>query len=140
MLSQAAAACIAMAASTQHLPPAIIVSILTVEGGTEGSRVADPDGSADLGPGQINTSWIPEVAHASGHSLDETAQMLQWDGCFNIRAAAAILRHEIATSGGDFWTGVGHYHSHDPAESLSYIRKIVAAARRLFGPSVFAKG
>ncbi|HLY57904.1 MAG TPA: lytic transglycosylase domain-containing protein [Stellaceae bacterium] len=138
MLAQAIVACIVTAASAQHLPPAIVASILAVEGGQEGSRVPDADGSADLGPGQINTIWIGEVAKASGQTAARAELKLQWDGCFNIRVSAAILRHEINAAGGDFWTGVGHYHSHDPAESLAYQKKVVAAAARLFGPKIFA--
>lgn len=139
MLPQAAAACIVMAASVQHLPPAIIVSILAVEGGTEGSRTLDADGSSDLGPAQVNTLWIAEVAKASRQSPAAAALKLQWDGCFNIRVAAAILRHEINDAQGDFWTGVGHYHSHLPRESVAYQQQVQAAALRLFGPQIFAR-
>jgi hypothetical protein len=140
MLLEAAAACIALAASSEKLPPAILVSILAVEGGRAGTRSHDDNGTDDLGPAQINTVWLDEVARAAGLSRAEAEHRLQWDGCFNVRVAAAILRHEVAAAGGDFWTGVGHYHSHDPAESLNYQRKIVAALRRLFGSQVFARG
>jgi hypothetical protein len=139
MLAEAAAACIAMAASTERLPQPIIVSILAVEGGRTGTRSHDGDGSDDLGPAQVNTIWLDEVAKASGRTRAEAEHLLQWDGCFNVRVSAAILRHEIDAAGGDFWAGVGHYHSHDPAESLGYVRKVVAALRRMFGPQVFAK-
>jgi hypothetical protein len=138
MLAQTAASCILFAASANHLPPAIVMSILTVEGGREGTRAHDTNGTDDLGPGQINTIWIAEVAKAAQTTPAQAESMLQWDGCFNIRTSAAILRHEIDAAAGDFWTGVGHYHSHEPVESLSYIKKVVAAARRLFGPGVFA--
>jgi hypothetical protein len=32
---------------------------------------------------------------------------------------------------GDFWTGVGYYHSHDPGHKADYLRKVLAQARRL---------
>ena len=140
MLAQTVAACIVTAATAYHLPPAIIASVLAVEGGIEGSRVHDANGTDDLGPAQINSIWIDAVAKAAQTSPEEAEHRLQWDGCFNIRVSAAILRHEIDAAGGAFWTGVGHYHSHEPDEARRYVDQVVAAARRLFGPRVFAQG
>jgi hypothetical protein len=138
MPADTTAHCVAAAAAVYRLPPAIIASILAVEGGQAGTRSRDADGSEDLGPAQINTVWLDEVAKAAGITRAEADRRLQWDGCFNIRVSGAILRHEIDAAGGDFWQGVGHYHSHVPAESFSYVKRVVAAARALFGSRIFA--
>ncbi len=138
MLAPAIAACIQFAAATQHLPPAILSIILDVEGGQVGTASPNNDGSHDLGPAQINTFWIDEVARASSNTKDQAAAMLQWNGCFNIRVEAAIIRYEINHAGGNFWTGVMHYHSHDPGEATRYLNRVVATALRLYGPKIFA--
>ena len=95
MPADTTAHCVAAAAAVYRLPPAIIASILAVEGGQAGTRSRDADGSEDLGPAQINTVWLDEVAKAAGITRAEADRRLQWDGCFNIRVSGAILRHEI---------------------------------------------
>lgn len=139
MLAAAASVCIYLAAQASRLPPAILMTVLTVEGGREGTKSHNTNGTDDFGPGQINTIWLPAVAAAARRTPEEAERLLQWDGCFNIRVTAAILRHEIDAAGGDFWAGVGNYHSHEPQEHLSYLRKVVATAKRLFGPGVIAE-
>lgn len=138
-LTAAAVSCLSLAAANSRLPPAIIVSILAVEGGKVGTASPNEDGSSDFGPGQINSIWVPEVARTVGIDPVEAQRRLQWDECFNIRVTAAILRREIDLAGGDFWTGVAHYHSHEPREGQSYMVKVIEAARLLFGSKVFAK-
>jgi hypothetical protein len=140
MLAPAVAACIQFAAATQHLPPSILAIILDVEGGQVGTASPNTDGSHDLGPAQINTFWIDEVAKAASRTKEQAAALLQWNGCFNIRVEAAILRYEINHAGGNFWAGVMHYHSHDPAEATRYLDRVVGTAIRLYGPGIFAHG
>jgi hypothetical protein len=135
MLPEAAAACIYFAAQTADLPPAILMTVLRVEAGREGSHSPNGNGTEDFGPGQINTIWLNDIAKAAGRPVEETKTLLQWDGCFNIRMTAAILRLQI-NQAHDFWTGVGWYHSRLKAESLAYIQKVVTTARRLFGPDI----
>jgi hypothetical protein len=137
MLAEIAAACIYAAAQRADLPPPLLMSVLRVEAGHEGTRSHNRNGTDDLGPGQINSAWLDLVARAADRPKEEIEQLLQWDGCFNIKVTAGILRHEIDQAP-DFWTGVGHYHSHRPAECLKYIGRVVETARRLFGPAVFA--
>jgi hypothetical protein len=61
------AACLMLAAQTYQVPPAVLVGIHQVEGGTAGQAVGPNDnGSYDLGPMQINTIWIPLLAEKWG--------------------------------------------------------------------------
>ena len=137
MLPEAAAACIFYAAQTADLPPPILMTVLTVEAGHEGTHSPNGNGSEDYGPGQINTIWIDEIARKIHQSPEATRALLQYDGCFNIRVTASLLRRQI-NAAGEFWTGVGWYHSRTKAESLKYIRKVIATAKRLFGPEIIA--
>ena len=137
MLAEIAAACIYTAAQKADLPPAILMSVLRVEAGHEGTRSHNRNSTDDLGPGQINSAWLDLVARAAARPKPEVEKLLQWDGCFNIKVTAGILRNEIDQAH-DFWTGVGHYHSHRPTESMKYIKKVVETARQLFGSRVIA--
>jgi hypothetical protein len=137
MLPEVAAACIYAAAQTANLPPPILMTVLTVEAGHEGTRSHNTNGSEDYGPGQINTVWIDQIARQIHQSPEATRALLQYDGCFNINATATLLRRQIDAAG-EFWTGVGWYHSRTKGESLKYIRKVITAAKRLFGPGIIA--
>jgi len=138
MLAPLFASCLHIAAIRSHLPPAIIMSVLDVEAGRVGSKSHNENGTDDFGPGQINSVWVPEIAKTIGQPTDIAQQLLQWDGCFNIRVTAAILRYQINAAGGNFWQGVAFYHSHAPVEGAIYVQKVVAAARSRFGARVFA--
>jgi len=137
MLPEAAAACIYLAAQAANLPPPILMTVLTVEAGHEGTHSPNSNGSEDYGPGQINTVWVDEIARTIHQSPETTRALLRYDGCFNIRVTANLLRRQI-NAAGEFWTGVGWYHSRSKAESLKYIRKVIATAKRLFGPEIIA--
>lgn len=132
------ATCIASAAAAYQLPEPILWSIQKVEGGAPGAVSRNSNGTEDLGPMQINTLWVRELAAAYRQPPDVIRQRLIADTCFNVKVGAWILASEIARSG-DFWTGVGHYHSRTPKHKARYTRKVVEVARTLFGPQVFSK-
>jgi hypothetical protein len=137
VLPGAAAACLYLAAQAADLPPPILMTVLVVEGGREGTHSPNANGSEDYGPGQINTVWVAEIARALRQSPEATRALLRDDGCFNIRATAQLLRRQIDAAG-EFWAGVGWYHSRTKAEGLRYLRRVVSTARRLFGPGIIA--
>ena len=62
--AQALAACLLMAANTYQVPPAVMIGIMQVEGGHVGQAVGpNSNGTYDLGPMQVNSRWMPELAH-----------------------------------------------------------------------------
>lgn len=126
-------ACMATAAAFYHLPPRVLPSIQAVEGGYIGAVHADSDGSQDLGIMQVNTRWLADLAQVARMSEGEVRERLIYDGCFNIAAAAAILRAYLNEARGDLMLAVGYYHSHTPALNLEYQSKVLASAARLFG-------
>jgi soluble lytic murein transglycosylase-like protein len=54
------------------------------------------------------------------------------DPCFNIAAAAAIMRAYLAEAHGNLILAVGWYHSHTPARGLAYRVQVLRAAEKLF--------
>jgi hypothetical protein len=126
-------ACMVAAASFYHLPPRVLPSIQAVEGGSVGSVSRNADGSDDLGVMQVNTLWIEPIARITGMSRDAVATRLVGDACFNIAAAAAIMRTYLIEAHGDLMAAVGDYHSHTPALNEAYQALVLGQAARLFG-------
>ena len=56
------AACLMLASQTYAVPPAVLVGIYKAEGGRVGQESPNQNGSYDLGPMQINTTWLPDLA------------------------------------------------------------------------------
>jgi hypothetical protein len=125
-------ACMAAAASFYHLPPRVLPSIQAVEGGRPGLVQPDANGTGDLGLMQINTIWIEPLARYAHISSQTVAHRLVDDPCFNIAAAAAIMRVYLSEAHGNLMTAIGYYHSHTPALSAAYQQKVLDAAGTLF--------
>lgn len=120
-------------AALAHLPPRVLPVIETLEGGAVGMVRPDGNGTADLGVMQINTIWIPALAARANLSPATTRDRLIDDPCFNIAAAALVLRVYLAETGGALLPAIGDYHSHTPVLNQIYIARAQAAAARLFG-------
>jgi hypothetical protein len=120
--------CVTDAARKHDLPLAALVGILAAEGGTVGIAVSNANGSWDLGPMQINTCNLDELA-AQGFSPEAILR----DGCVNAHAAAWILRREYLRVG-NIWAAVGAYHSRTPSLRDAYaarVRKHLARMARM---------
>jgi hypothetical protein len=125
-------ACMVAAASFYHLPPRVLPCIQAVEGGHPGTISANSDGSFDLGVMQINTLWVARFAAITGMTQDAVRARLIDDPCFNIAAAAAIMRLCLNETRGDLLRAVGLYHSHTQVLADGYQAKVLGAATRLF--------
>ncbi|HEX3984149.1 MAG TPA: lytic transglycosylase domain-containing protein [Acidisoma sp.] len=125
-------ACMALAANFYALPPRVLPSIQHVEGGGAGAVRADANGSADLGVMQVNTIWLHPLSAYSGLAEDVVYQRLVNDPCFNIAAAAAIMRTYLNEAHGDLLKAVGYYHSHTAVLGEEYEQQVLHAARELF--------
>src|SRR3954470_14643627 len=97
--AQALAVCIFTAAQTYVVPPSVLLGILNVEGGRIGQAVGNTNGTYDLGPMQINTIWIPELANYWGVSPGAAMRAVRDDACINIGVGAWILRRNINNTG-----------------------------------------
>lgn len=114
------ASCIMEAAERHGTPLAALIAILSVEGGQVGMIRRNSNGSYDLGPGQINTIWIPEIRAAGIDPLD-----VLYDGCVNIDFSARILARQFA-AGHSPIEAIGRYHSNTPRYKSVYQQKIVS--------------
>ncbi len=110
--------CINQAAVTYHVPAALILSILVIEGGLVGSASSNKNGTFDYGPMQINSVWMPKI-QAFGY----TRQQLQYDPCVNVTVGTWILSQSI-TNAPTLWRGVGGYHSQTPSLNYRYQTKV----------------
>jgi soluble lytic murein transglycosylase-like protein len=123
------AACLMLAAQTYSVPPAVLVGIHQVEGGKVGQAVGpNSNGSYDLGPMQINTLWIPELAQKWGVSEDTAYRWVKDDPCTNMGVSAWILRTHLNETG-SLAKSIAHYHSRTPQFGGPYKGKVVSAMR-----------
>lgn len=117
------AVCVTAAAKAYNLPVVLLQGILATEGGTVGQIHWNANGSYDMGPAQVNSTWLPKLA-AQGVTRTEVIN----DGCLNVRIGAWILSQ--AMQGADpnrpaqFWQHVGDYNSHTPQWNARYARMV----------------
>ena len=123
--------CILAAAAAHRVPPAVLVILLNVEGGQLGRVSGNTNATVDIGPMQVNEIWLPELARHWRTSVPQAFTALRDDFCFNVEAGAWILRRGLDGARGDFWEGVGTYHSRSPGHKTTYLRKVLAQALRL---------
>jgi len=123
--------CINAAASTYRLPPAVLVILLNMENGRLGEVSGNSNHTVDIGPMQVNASWLPKLAAHWRASKEETYRALRDEVCANIEGGAWILRQALDEAKGDLWEGVGLYHSHNEAHKTDYLRKVFQQVMRL---------
>lgn len=129
MINHIFAACLMMAAHTYSVPPQVLVGILHVEGGHIGQQVRNGNGSYDLGPMQINSLWVPQLAKSWRVPQQTAWKWVRDDGCTNINVAAWILRQHMSETK-SLSKAVGYYHSRTPSLGAKYKSKVVDVMRR----------
>jgi hypothetical protein len=128
--AQALATCLLLASQTYHVPPAVMIGIMHVEGGRVGQEVGPNfNGTYDLGPMQVNSRWLPELARAWQIDVRKAKIVLRDDGCMNVKVAAWILHKKISEAG-TLYGGIAHYHSATPWLGGPYASKVIAAMER----------
>ena len=125
--------CIRAAAALHRVPPGVIAVLLAVEGGSIGRTSGNTNGTVDIGPMQINEIHLPAIARRWGTSVAAAREALLNNFCANVEAGAWILRTGIDEAHGDFWAGVGYYHSHSTQHKTTYLRLVLRQALRLQG-------
>lgn len=117
--------CVLDAARVSGMPVAALFAILATEGGKTGEALSNKNGTWDLGPFQVNTVHLKELA-AMGISPDAVLR----DGRVNAHAAAWLLRKEYRRTG-NLWQAIGAYHSRTPHRRDAYIRRVKSNLERL---------
>jgi hypothetical protein len=108
--------CIVQAAAHYRAHPNLIRAVLKTEGGKVGQirQNNDKRKSFDMGPMQINSRHLPELAR-----YGITKDMLVNDECLNIHIGTYYLQRHIVT-GSDLWRSVGNYFSTTPSLNVAY--------------------
>lgn len=118
------AACLMLAAQTYQVPPAVLVGIYKVEGGKVGQEVRNANGTSDLGPMQINTIWMDDLAGRWGVSPETAKRWVRDDACTNVGVAAWILRSHLRETS-SLSQAIAHYHSRTPFHGKNYKAKVI---------------
>jgi hypothetical protein len=106
------------AAVIYHVPAKLIIAVLQVEQGRVGHVSKNTNGTYDIGPAQINSSWLPELK-----KYGFTKERVLLDPCINAKIGAWILGRSIASED-NLLVGVGNYNSHTPVYNHSYYQKV----------------
>ena len=118
------AACMMLASQTYDVPPALLAGIYKAESGKVGQQVENTNGSFDLGPMQINTIWLPELAEEWGVNVDTAHKWVRDDACTNVNVAAWILRGHINETQ-SLSKALEHYHSRTPKFGKKYKKRVL---------------
>lgn len=130
-LNSVIATCLMLAAQNYNVPPAVMLGIMHVEGGRVGQAVGpNNNGTYDLGPMQINTMHLPQLARYWKVNTNTAMKMVKDDACINVNVAAWILRQRLNESG-NLTLAIAHYHSKTPKFGYVYARKVIGAMKRM---------
>jgi soluble lytic murein transglycosylase-like protein len=110
--------CINEAAIEFHIPAKLIIALLHTERGKNGEVQRNKNGTYDIGPMQINSSWLPELKR-----YGITRHDLQYNPCINVKVGAWIAAKFIAHEN-DLLTGIGDYNSHTKKFNQSYYQQV----------------
>lgn len=113
-----------LASQTYSVPPAVLVGIYKAEGGKVGQQVSNTNGSYDLGPMQINTIWVPELAKKWGVKEEVAKKWVRDDACTNVGVAAWILKGHLDETG-NLSQAIAHYHSRTPKHGTRYKKRVI---------------
>jgi soluble lytic murein transglycosylase-like protein len=119
------AACLMLASQTYGVPPAVLVGIYKAEGGKVGQEVRNENGTYDLGPMQINTVWLPELASRWGVKPSTARKWIRDDACTNVGVSAWILRNHMQETG-NISQAIAHYHSRTPLHGTRYKKRVIS--------------
>jgi hypothetical protein len=123
--------CLRAAAELHHVPAGVLALLMRVEAGRLGEVSQNTNGTVDIGPMQVNDTWVPKIAGHWSASHAAAYRALRDNFCANVEGGAWILRQALDEAHGDLWKGVALYHSHDPVHKLEYMRLVYAQAMRL---------
>jgi len=88
-------ACLKAAAELHHVSAGVLALLLNVEGGRLRDVSANPNGTVDIGPMQVNDAWVPKVAAHWRASPDATYRALRDNFCANVEGGAWILKQAL---------------------------------------------
>jgi len=124
------AGCILSAAHAYGVPAEAVIGIMSIEGGHIGQEVGPNfNGTYDLGPMQVNSLWVPQLAQLWHVNYQIARDWVRDDGCENVYVGAWILKQKIVKTGG-LYSGIAFYHSARWGFGNPYANKVVSTMRR----------
>ena len=130
------AQCVRTAARGQDWLEKTLRGLRAQEAGWLGAEIANANGTYDLGPLQINSSWVPKISRMVGRPPAQVRHWLRFDPCFNAEAARWIFLSGLEATGA-YWKAVGVYHSPTAWRQRAYAAKVAGHMRRLYGSGIF---
>ena len=116
-------ACLFQAARHYRVDPVVLEAIRVVENGEIGRARRNANGTSDLGPFQVNSSWIGPLRKKGGRV---SFVRLRDNGCLNAFVAAFILSQEVGRApGGSLRIAIGRYHSRRRSEARKYRARVL---------------
>jgi hypothetical protein len=107
------------------------------EAGWIGAEVPNSNGTHDLGPLQVNSSWVAKLSVLVDRDPGLVRIWLINDPCFNVQAAKWLFLSGLRTSG-SYWEAVGVYHSPTPWRQDRYRKNVARRLVSRFGANVFS--
>ena len=115
--------CLKLSAQRYRIPEQLFLAVIMTEGGKVGRISRNANGSYDMGPAQINSSHLPELARM-GITRDQVIN----DGCLNLHVGAWILARALngqtPDNPAEFWRRVGNYNSATPEHNRAYQARV----------------
>jgi hypothetical protein len=131
ILMPVTAECVVSASNQYKVHPALLLSIMNVEGGAVGAASSNSNKTYDLGPMQINTVHLPKLIQ-----FGISAEKLKNNGCLNVHIGAYLLKkQEVDMSNtvnkSSIWRAVANYHSKTQNLGLAYAQKVAKAYEKM---------
>ena len=123
--------CLKAAAEVHHVPAGVLALLIRVEAGRLGAVSQNANGTVDIGPMQVNDTWLGKIAGHWRTSSEAAYRALRDNFCANVESGAWILHQALNEARGSLWEGVAIYHSHTPARRLEYMKLVYEQAMRL---------
>jgi soluble lytic murein transglycosylase-like protein len=117
--------CLAAAAQIFEVPYEQVFAVLATEGGQVGRINFNKSGTYDVGPMQINSTWLPILKEIGLKPED-----LRDNGCANVVVGVWILRLNYLETG-DREKALAFYHSRDPKRGRAYVIATQKVAKKL---------
>ena len=117
--------CLDRVSRAYEVHPVILSLIARVEGGWTGAKIANKDGSYDLGLMQINTIHLEFLK-----TYGITEEMLRNTDCINLGFAAYYVRkvttNQTAANAYEYLRAIARYHSKNEPHRTVYADKLMA--------------
>lgn len=115
--------CVERASQAFDVPLALIIGLMDTEGGQVGRVSRNKNGTYDIGPMQINSSWLGKLKTAG---VEE--KTLKNNGCVNVAAAGWLLRSLLASES-SVQEAIARYHSPSKSKGKQYLQTVT---RRMY--------